>query len=309
MYTFIVNPNARSGLGQVVWNDLEKILKRKNVPYQVFFTKYQKHATAIAKEITSGNEDHTLVALGGDGTVNEVINGIVNFEKTTFGYIPIGSSNDFARGLKLPKEPLLALHNILSCRCLHAMDIGVLSYRDKIRRFTVSSGMGFDADICHKAVVSRVKRVLNKLKLGKLTYICIALNRLILTSPCTVEITLDHKQTLRFPNTYFVVAMNNKYEGGGVKFCPNAKSNDRKLDIMVASNVPKWKVLYLMPLALFGLHVPFKGVNIYTCKHIDIHAEHPLPVHTDGEPIFLQKDVSMSLHPERLKVITRKKLS
>ena len=307
MYTFIVNPHARSGLGQKVWDELETILKKKNVPYEVYFTKYQKHATKITSEVTSDGSEHTVVALGGDGTVNEVVNGIQNFGKTILGYIPIGSSNDFARGLELPTDPVEALHNILNCPNLHAMNIGELHYKNHARRFAVSSGIGFDADICHEAVVSHVKFFLNKLKLGKLTYVCIALHRLFVTKPCTVTVTMDEKEPISLPATYFVALMNNKYEGGGVKFCPKAKNNDDKLDVMIASNVSKLKVLCLIPLALFGWHTPFKGVHIYTCKHIDIHAENAMPVHTDGEPIFLQHDVSAGCLPQRLRVITSKR--
>lgn len=95
MYHFIVNPNARSGLGQKVWSNLEIILKTRNIDYEVHFTKYQKHATMLTKKITSDGNEHTVVALGGDGTVNEVVNGIVDFDKTILGYIPIGSSNGF----------------------------------------------------------------------------------------------------------------------------------------------------------------------------------------------------------------------
>ncbi len=307
MYTFIVNPHARSGLGQKVWDELETILKKKNVPYEVYFTKYQKHATKITSEVTSDGSEHTVVALGGDGTVNEVVNGIQNFEKTILGYIPIGSSNDFARGLELPTNPVEALNNILECPHLLPMNVGELSYKNKRRRFAVSSGIGFDADICHEAVVSRVKYLLNKLKLGKLTYVCIALHRLFVTQPCECTITMDGEKSITFPATYFVAMMNNKYEGGGVKFCPCAKNDDDKLDIMLASNVSKLKVLCLIPLALFGLHVHFKGVYIYSCRHIDIHTENALPVHTDGEPIFLQHDISACCVPQRLRVITSKR--
>ena len=308
MYTFIVNPHARSGLGQKVWNELENLLKKKNVNFEVYFTKYQKHATKITSEITSDGQEHIVVALGGDGTVNEVVNGIRDFEKTIFGYIPIGSSNDFARGLELPTDPMEALQNILDCPNLHPMNVGEICYKNKKRRFAVSAGVGFDADICHEAVVSHVKRFLNKLKLGKLTYVCIALHRLFVTKPCTVTVTMENGKPKSFPKTYFVALMNNKYEGGGVKFCPKAKNNDDKLDVLVASDVSKLKVLCLIPLALFGLHTPFKGVHIYTCKHIDIHAEHAMPIHTDGEPIFLQHDVSAGCMPQKLRVITSKKL-
>lgn len=76
MYTFIVNPNAKTSLGYQVWSSLEAILKEKNVNYQVFFTKYQKHATRLAQKLTQESGAKTLIVLGGDGTINEVINGI-----------------------------------------------------------------------------------------------------------------------------------------------------------------------------------------------------------------------------------------
>ena len=306
MYHFIVNPNARSGLGKKVWNELEAVLKKENIQYKAYFTKYQKHATIITREITSGDDEQTVVALGGDGTVNEVVNGIVNFEKTILGYIPIGSSNDFARGLELPTEPLDALNTILTCPNLHPMNIGELHYKNKLRRFAVSAGVGFDADICHEAVVSKIKYLLNKLGLGKLTYVAIALHRLFLTTPCTVTVVLDGETKLTYPRTYFVALMNNRFEGGGVKFAPKAQNNDDKLDVVVASDVPKIKVLLLLPLALVGWHVHFKGVYIHKVKQIEIHAEKPLPLHTDGEPIFLQNELSACCASKKIRVITTK---
>jgi len=306
MYSFIVNPNAKSGLGQIVWDDLETLLKKSSVAYEVYFTKYQKHATDIVKKITSDDEEHIIVALGGDGTVNEVVNGIVNFDKTILGYIPIGSSNDFARGLSLPTKPLDALKNILKQPHFVQMDVGEIQYKNKTRRFAVSAGIGFDADICHEAVVSRVKKFLNKLKLGKLTYVFIALHRLFLTKPCDITITLDNEHTEVFKNAYFAAMMNSRYEGGGVMFCPKAKNYDSVLDLMIVSDVSKLKVLLLIPFALFGWHVHFKGAYERTCRCVEIHADRALPLHTDGEPIFLQHTLSARLLPKKLRVITSK---
>ena len=96
MYYFIVNPGSRSRNGKVVWQTIEEILEREQVEYRVYFTSYRYHATKLAKEITSRGEKLTLVTVGGDGTVNEVVDGIQDFNKVTFGYIPTGSSNDFA---------------------------------------------------------------------------------------------------------------------------------------------------------------------------------------------------------------------
>ena len=307
MYHFIVNPNARSGLGHKVWKDLEIILKKRNIEYEVYFTKYQKHATAITQKITSAGNEHTVVALGGDGTVNEVVNGIVDYDNTIFGYIPIGSSNDFARGLKLPKEPEKALELILTCPHLHPMNIGEIRYKDKLRRFAVSSGLGFDADIVHESVVSPVKYFLNKMKLGKLTYVLVAVHRLFLTTPCTLTITLDNQKKLTFPKAYFIALMNNRYEGGGAMFCPKADNGDDMLDFAVAYNMPKLKVLCMFPTAFIGKHTLFKGVYIGKASQIEIESENPLPVHTDGEPIFLQSKLSACCAPKKIRVITPKK--
>ena len=97
MYYFIVNPGSRSGNGKYVWQKAERILDQEDVEYRVFFTAYRTHATELAAEITARTERLTLIAVGGDGTVNEVINGIRDFSRVTLGYIPTGSSNDFAR--------------------------------------------------------------------------------------------------------------------------------------------------------------------------------------------------------------------
>lgn len=306
MYHFIVNPNARSGLGQKVWNRLETILNNRKIDYQVHYTKYQKHATLITRKITSDGQEHTVVALGGDGTVNEVVNGIEDFEHTIFGYIPIGSSNDFARGLELPTEPEKALETILTRPYLHAMNLGELQYKDKTRRFAVSCGLGFDAGIVHESVVSPVKIALNKMKLGKLTYVLVAVHRLFLTTPCTITVTLDNNEKQVFPRAYFIALMNNRFEGGGAMFCPKADTGDNLLDFAIAYDMPKLKVLCMFPTAFIGQHVHFKGVHIGKASQIEIESENALPVHTDGEPIFLQNKLSARCLPEKLRVITSK---
>lgn len=305
MYIFIVNPNARSGLGGQIWNEIETVLKQRSVPYQVYFTKYRLHATQIAMDITSVREDSTIVILGGDGTVNEVVNGICNYGNTTLGYIPIGSSNDFARFFHLSKVPLKALETILSPSGYSYMDIGLLRYKNKQKHFAVSTGIGFDAGICHQAVISKLKVFLNKIGLGKLTYAGISLDRLIYLKPKGMTITLDGERKIAFDHVFFTVAMNHPYEGGGFKFCPAADPCDGFLDVMVISGISKLKALLLLPTAFKGKHIHFKGVYNYRCHSVEIESEKALPVHTDGEPVFLQRHMSVSLEPDKLRVITR----
>ena len=297
MYTFIVNPNARSGLGQKLWLLVKADLKERGAKYQVFFTKYQRHATNIVRDLTSDLRPHTLVVLGGDGTINEVVDGIVQLENVTLGYIPIGSSNDFARGLGLPTDTKQALDNIMNPSHYCYINIGILAYDDTRRRFAVSAGIGFDAG------VSRIKPALNRLRLGKLTYVGIALRQLLTLTPSKTTILLDDVRRLTFDKTYFTAAMNLMYEGGGFKFCPNAGFGDDCLDVIVAADLPKLKILTLLPTAYKGWHTRFRGIHIYRCRKIDITSSVSLPVHTDGEPVLRRTKISISLEPEKLRVI------
>ncbi len=302
-YLFIVNPNSRSGMGQKLWESVEPVLRERGIRYQVFFTKYQLHAVSLVKKLTSDLNRHTIVVLGGDGTINEVVNGITDLSRVTLGYIPTGSSNDFARSLGLPTDPLTALDHILRPSRYLSVNIGVLTYDNKSRRFAVSSGMGFDAGICHEAMISRVKAILNKIRLGKLTYVGIALKQILSLTPGELTVTLDDSRRLHFKKAYFATAMNLRYEGGGFKFCPDADCQDDFLDIIVIFGLSKLKLLTLLPTAYKGWHTRFTGVDIFTCKKIEITSESALPLHTDGEPILRQTHAVMTLESDTLRVI------
>ena len=148
MYYFIVNPGSRSGNGKIVWKQVEAILEQEQVEYRVFFTAYRYHATKLSKEITSRGEKLTLVTVGGDGTVNEVIDGIQDFSRVTFAYIPTCSSNAFARSLQLACNPQIARMHILHSSCFRKIDLGLMSYGTRTLRFAGSCGCGFDASVC-----------------------------------------------------------------------------------------------------------------------------------------------------------------
>jgi len=305
MYHFIVNPNARSGLGKESWGVVEPILNNKNIDYQVYETKYQKHATRIAEKITSNEGHHTIVVLGGDGTVNEVVNGIQHLSHVSLGYIPLGSSNDFARGLNLPKDPLVALAYILNPTNQKKMDVGYIRYGDnKKRRFVVSTGIGFDAGVCHEIMVSKLKLFFNKLKLGKLGYTAVAFSQLAKAKSKAIEITVDGV-TKTYDKTLFATAMNHRYEGGGFMFAPKASPFDGMLDVVVVANLSKPHILCLLPLAFKGMHTISRKIHIIRGRNIHFKSVDALPIHTDGEPIFLHREMYIGLEEEQLYVIVK----
>lgn len=307
MYHFIVNPVSRSGKGLKLWQQqIEPELKTQNIEYSVEFSKERGDVTNIVAKISSAAKNESnciIVILGGDGTVNDAVQGIKDFENTTLAYIPTGSSNDFARDLTLPKSVKKNLRRILSAKAPVLMDVGQVETERGTRRFAVSSGLGFDGAVCQKSVHSILKKRLNKIGLGKLTYLGIALNQIINAPKVDAEITFADGKKINAKNLLFFAAMVHKYEGGGFKFCPKADAYDGELDFICAANKTVPGILLALPTAFFGFHSIFKGIDIYRFKTAEIKTSIPLWLHTDGEVGYKAQYLNFSQVDEKLKFI------
>lgn len=306
MYYFIINPNSRSGNGIKIWHSVKKELDSLQVPYTSYFTKYNLHASHIAEEIcksTSGVKN--IVVLGGDGTMNEVINGIKNYDDVILGYIPSGSSNDLARSLGLPKDPIEGLKNILTPNRFQYVDMGYVnaSSNDIQRKFSVSSGLGYDAQTCVETNRSRLKKIFNKYGLGKLTYIIIALKVLMTTSFVDAVVTIDNKTTKSFKQVLLVTSMIHKYEGGGLKIAPAANPYDGYLSVCIVHGLSRLKILTLLPTLLFGKHTGFKGVETFDCKTLEVVVNEPAALHVDGEVPGTVNHINISCITKQLRII------
>ena len=307
MYHFIVNPVSKSGKGLKLWQQqIEPELKTQNIEYSVEFSKERGDVTNIVAKISSAAKNESnciIVILGGDGTVNDAVQGIKDFENTTLAYIPTGSSNDFARDLKLPKSVKKNLRRILDAKAPVLMDVGQVETERGTRRFAVSSGLGFDGAVCQKSVHSILKKRLNKIGLGKLTYLGIALNQIINAPKVDAEITFADGKKVNAKNLLFFAAMVHKYEGGGFKFCPKADAYDGELDFICAANKTVPGILLALPTAFFGFHSIFKGIDIYRFKTAEIKTSIPLWLHTDGEVGYKAQYLNFSQLEQKLKFI------
>jgi diacylglycerol kinase family enzyme len=174
-----------------------------------------------------GQPECHLIVLGGDGTLNVVLNSIQCFENTILSCIRTGSGNDFARNMKILKDADKALYGILHNENEICLDYGLVTYEDeltgekKTKRFIISSGVGYDADICEEANRSRLKNVLNKVHLGKLVYVAIGVKQIFTRNAVKAVIRMD-EEIIRVPGLFFAVGMIHEKEGGGVPFCPHA---------------------------------------------------------------------------------------
>ncbi len=315
MYYFLVNPASRSGQGIRDWERIRAVLEERKVPYQVRFSAKAGDMAHFAEEasVDAAKEDSCvhLVVLGGDGAVNEALQGIRNPDRIRFSNIPTGSGNDLARDIGISRRPLKALVHLLDSPKERRMDMGILHYHTAFlpegktfrkvslpdRRFLVSSGIGFDAAVCQQAMASPFKNVLNRLGLGKLTYLGIALKLLARPGRAQARLWLDGNEDaprkVSLNRLLFIACMSHCYEGGGFYFCPYADDGDGILDLCTVDNVPVWKILLVLPTAFFGKHYRYHGVERHAAGKIRIRTSRPLWVHTDGEVAAMSDDISI----------------
>ena len=309
MYELIINPASRSGNGMRIWkNEIEPELIRKQIPYHAHFSHKAGEVKVLAEKITekakNADKPVRLIILGGDGTFNEALQGISSYENIIMGYIPSGSSNDLRRDMGIPKDPKKALDVILAEKKICHMDLGIISTSAKSTRFAVSCGIGYDAAVCEEAMQSRIKDVLNRLGLGKLTYLGIAIKQLVSTRKTSCELYLDDsREPIPFKRFLFCVSMIHRFEGGGFKFCPDADCTDGIFQLCLAGNVPKLVVLFALPTAFFGKHYIFPGIYSYSAQKVRIKTSAPLWVHTDGEVHEKVDEITISCQPKAIPFI------
>ena len=304
MLHFIVNPTASSGTGLKIWNRTEAVLKRENAVYQIHFLKAAGDAAKTAAMLEQSGEDLTAVIVGGDGSVNEFLMGLSDFEHITLACIPVGSGNDFARHFALPSDPEKAVSMLLNPQEIQVIDVGCTSDGEKKRSFAVSTGIGFDAAVCYESGQSSLKKTLNRLHLGKLIYLLNALKMLFTMKMQPARFRIDDDRRLEFDRVCFAAAMNTRYEGGGFLFAPDASASDGSLDLLIAEGMSKLKILLILPTAFWGKHTRFQGVHLIRCRKAEIHFTAPSCVHVDGEHFGFSKQVTFSLNDKKLPVIT-----
>ena len=330
MFHVIVNPSSSSGRGKSQWDQVETGFRRSGVPFKVHFSSADNSIEKICRELTSRGENCDLVVLGGDGTMNAVVNGIQDFEHTRVGFSQTGSGNDLIKGLGIKKSKEELLETILRGETVRTCDIGRITYHNRasildsfthkpvsgsrreekdpsgdpgnVRLFNISAGIGFDAAVCQRADSSSLKSLLNKISLGKLIYISEAVHMILASPMVNMKITCDGAETNR-PRTLFAVVMNTCYEGGGFKFCPDAVGSDGVLNLFGANNLNRMNFFRIFPTAYNGNHLRFKGLFTDSGKSFTIRSAVPLWVHTDGEVVCKSSNITIDVYPHKLQLM------
>lgn len=288
MYYFIVNPTACSGKARSLWQQVEELLTKENIEYEVHIPASGSEVTGLIRRLTGKlNQDIHIVVVGGDGTLNDVLQGIGDFSHTKLSCIRTGSGNDFARNMGISKNMKKTLDHILYEPEEVLLDYGVAEYVSggqlESHRFIISSGMGYDADICEEVSRSRLKMTLNKLHLGKLVYLVIGVKQIFSRTSPKAVMQMDDESELSVPQMFFTVGMIHEKEGGGVPFCPNADPTDGFLEVCLVKGMSKCKLLLAVMLVYLKKHLLFKRITIHRCRRLYIRTEEPQWFHMDGE--------------------------
>lgn len=302
---FIVNTKSGTGRGYTIWKSVKDYMIEHAINFKAVETKYIGHATELAGQVCElPVEELKLVVIGGDGTINEVINGITDFSKIRFGIIPTGSGNDFARGLGIGQEPITQLKRIIESEATENIDLGCLRLgKDNEKRyFAISAGVGLDAIVCKKALDSRLKKILNKVHLGKLTYLILTIQTLFSMKTAKLTAELDAR-VYELDKVIFAAFMNFRAEGGGVPMAPKADARDGRLSMCMVHGIPKWKTFFCLPFLVAGKHENIRGVDIVDCKRCRLQISEPFVTHADGEYCGAVTDITYECLPGRLRLI------
>ncbi|MCF6409453.1 diacylglycerol/lipid kinase family protein [Pseudalkalibacillus salsuginis] len=281
MYGFIVNKYSGNGRGAKIWEKVELILKERQIPYCYRVTRQKGHGTQLAYDLLNENNPKVIVAVGGDGTVNEVLNALVG-TNVPLGILPTGSGNDLCREMNIPLNWRMALNHVLKGK-IKAIDVGeILKHNDESRFYSTVAGIGFDGQVALATNESKYKGIMNTLRMGKVSYVLSVLNVLRGYTPSNLTLTIDG-ESKTFPNVWLVAVANSSFYGGGMRISPAAKPDDGWLDVCIVSNLKRWELLKLFPQVYKGDHIDYHCVETFRCKEVQVESEVPSIVHADGE--------------------------
>ena len=276
---FIKNP-------RLIRKIVEHILDDAPFRYDYFETQYKGHAHEMARRAQEECYE-AVVAIGGDGTANEVASALLN-TPVIMGLVPIGSGNGLARGLGIPVSVRRSVR-LLRDGQVRAIDAGVIAHRN----FFVTTGMGFDA-LIGKLFDDRSLR-------GPLPYFYIGIREFFFYQPEVFTLQFDG-HSIRKPALLVTIA-NTQQWGNSVIVAPNARPDDGLLDVCIIHSIGFFTALYHFPKLFTGKIDRVRHYEHYQTKALRIIRQKPGPFHVDGEPDETGQSVDITVSHKALKII------
>lgn len=295
----IINPVAGANSTRRKWSRIRQLLKHVGLSFDYEYTEGVGHAMELARAAASDGYRY-LVAVGGDGTVNEVANGILsstNATSTALGVVSTGTGSDFVRSVGIPRDYTSACSFLTSSLRL-LIDVGVVEYQRQgqtlTRFFVNAAGIGFDA-----AVVEATER-LPKYFGGTIPYLAGLVRTLFGYHNKSVILRIGDK--VESGRILSVVVANGRYVGGGMRMAPEAELGDKLLDVVVVGDIGKFELLKALPTVYNGTHINHPKVRMEKASRIYVESSEPLLVHADGE-LLGEGPASFRIMPAALSIV------
>ena len=306
-WVLILNPHAGAAKGSKDKEKIINILKNKGFSVDVYLSEYPKHIIKITSELIKKGHRKIIMA-GGDGSLNEVVNGIfsqpeVPPEAITVAMIPVGTGNDWIKTFAIPNNYKKAVNRIIKGKTIR-QDVGKISYEEKgspaICFFANMAGFGFDAMVAEKANALK-----NKGRSGILVYLQSLIASFIQFQISKTRIVIDNEE---INDLIFSASIGiGKYNGGGMMQAPGAVPNNGEFQVTVIRKIGILGILRNIVGLYDGSFVKDRRVSTHPAKHIKITSERSIAGEADGE-ILGNHSFEIEIIPQKLNVVRGKKL-
>ena len=277
---FIINPISGTGKQKGIEKHITKYIK----DFEIVYTKKSGDAKIISMNSAEEKLD-VVIAVGGDGTVNECLKGLVN-TNTALGVIPCGSGNGFAYHIGMHNNIEKAIKQLNNSR-IEVIDSGAVNGFP----FVNVSGVGFDAHIADLFLTLKVR--------GFFSYIKLIINQLNYNAN---EYRIFYNNIERKVKAYMINFANASQYGNNAKISPNADFKDGLIDFVIVNNFPKWKIPNFILMLLTGRIHLSNYVEIIKCDKMTIKTENT-NLHLDGEPLKTSSPIEVTIIPKSLKIL------
>lgn len=288
MYYIVVNKLNLVGKKKKKLEEVKNIFARAGKQFEVLITDHYRHATELASEITSNGEKNVIVAMGGDGTLHDILNGFKDFENNSLGVIPFGTGNDFAAAIGLTQDVKLAAE-IIAFRAPQYVDY--IDINDGELRSMNAIGTGIDVDV--------LKRYNSKKSHTKGSYLRSLIISLMKFKSQNFTVEYNNITENRFG---LITALGNGRQfGGGIKMFPEADPTDGYLDLFVIDYISRIKIPAPFLKLMRGKANTIKNAIIVKCKEVKFSVDGVFTVQADGELYEYDKPLTAKVVPNRLK--------
>lgn len=280
----IVNPNAARGKMATRFPQIDATLRAENFPFDAVFTERRGHASELARAALDAGYE-LIVSVGGDGTLNEVVNGMLDPNgkprnpNAALGIISSGTGSDFVRSANIPRDMLIAARQLVRATQTIPLDIGEMIFgvegKETRRYFANVAGMGFDAE-----VIERTERG-GKRGGGTIPYYTTLLATIGSYENKDVVVQFDDQSIQGRKNS--VVVCNGKYFGGGMMISPHATLDDGKFDVIILGDFGKLEVLLNTPRLYNGTILEHPKVSEYRATTVTVESKQRMLIQADGE--------------------------